>query len=493
MPRTRPDISQVQAITIVAMASLAWAVAKQSDTDGFAFYMLPTRAWELLAGSIVALVALPQMRTSWVREAACWAALAAIGWAVATYDKTTLFPGLSAIPPVLGAAILLGYAPGTRLGALLSLRGPVFIGLISYSLYLWHWPIIVFWRYAQDAALSGWQPAGAIAISLAVAWLSWKFIEQPFRTPAAMAPRRALAFAGAATGAIAAGCLALVSTGGWPGRFDERTVRLAAAAGDVSPMREACITGQAAPSNARCILGADVAPTAMVWGDSHGVELAWALGEVLGRQGQAMIARTHPSCPPALGYADRRDPLCTRFNEDVIGQLERSPDIATVYLAAFWAKETYRDADVDALLGATMARLQQAGKRVVLIGPVPAQPFSVPRRLALQGPVAETTTRAEFNRRTDWFTRHFPRWRQAGVTIVEPADRLFAGDRSIIVAGDRPLYFDSHHLSLSGARYVLAGSDGIGGNDQDGNTDRHYRQRRADGAGAATGRIRGGP
>lgn len=484
---------RTQAVVALAAASLIWAIAKQADTDGFAFYMLPTRAWELLAGAVIALLPPPLWRFSRhmerrrIKDALCWLALAVLAWTVTSYGHSTIFPGLAAVPPVLATAVLISLSPGTRVAALLSMRGPVLLGLISYSLYLWHWPIIVFWQYAQDAMLAGWQSAAAVAVSIAAGWLSWRYIEQPFRSPRAVPAQRLLRLSAAAASVLALACAALMAKGGWPDRFDQRTVQFAAAASDSSPARQFCITDDVEQMDPRCVLGADRPPAALLWGDSHGVELAWVLGEQLAAQGRSIAQRTRASCPPALGYHDPREPGCRQFNEAVVRQIERSSTIDTVYLAGFWASETYRDAALAPMVDRTIKRLNTAGKRVVLIGPVPPQDSPVPRRLALQGEVADTLSRSAFEQRTQWFTRHYARWRNAGVTVVEPAPRLFAGNKSIIVAGGKPLYFDSHHLSLAGARHVLAQPGWHNGNDNHRTPDRHYRQQGAHGAGAPSG------
>ncbi|MCL4671881.1 MAG: acyltransferase [Sphingomonadaceae bacterium] len=475
------------AIVVIAAISLAWAIAKQTDTDGFAFYMLPTRAWELLAGSLIALLPLSRLPHPRIREALCWIALAVLGWTITAYGHDTIFPGLAAVPPVLATAVLICLAAGTRVAALLSMRGPVMLGLISYSLYLWHWPIIVFWQYAQDATLAGWQSGAAVVLSVVAGWLGWRFVEQPFRNPRTFPARRVFRFSAVAAGVLAIVATAMFAKGPWPERFDERTVQFAAGASDSSPARGMCISDQADRPDDDCVLGADRPPSALLWGDSHGVELAWVMGEELGKQGRSIVQRTRASCPPTLGYNDARDPGCREFNEAVMQQIERSKGIETVYLAGFWASETYSKARVDRLIDGTIARLHKAGKRVVLIGPVPPQHSPVPRRLALQGSEAETLDRREFAQHTDWFTRHFAHWRSTGATVLEPDKRLFSGDKSIIVADGKPLYFDSHHLSLAGARYVLAGSDWFSGNEDHHTPDRNSRQQRAHGASAATG------
>lgn len=257
-------------------------------------------------------------------------------------------------------------------------------------------------------------------------------------------------------GALSLAAVLMIMQGGWTSRFPAETVRFAAAVNDISPVRDACITNQIGGDRPECTLGADTPPSAMIWGDSHGVELAWELGQQYETDGRSITQRTRASCAPAIGYDDVRDAGCLKFNQAVWAELADTPSIQTVYLAAFWARDNYRDADAGKLMDDTIGQLQSLGKSVVLIGPVPPQTSDVPRRLALHGVDAQTASRSSFNAQTSWFTRHFAKWRGQGVRIIEPANMLFAGNNSIIVADGQPLYFDSHHLSLAGARRVLA-------------------------------------
>ena len=168
-------------VATLALLSLSLSVFMQRDTSGFAFYLLPTRAWELFAGALLALGCIPAIRQRWKREAIAWGGMAAIMLAVACYDRDTLFPGIAAMAPVLGAAALIHAAPGTRAARLLGCPPLVGVGLISYSLYLWHWPLIVFTEYATDMPLAGYTRIAVIAAALIAALVSWRFVERPFR------------------------------------------------------------------------------------------------------------------------------------------------------------------------------------------------------------------------------------------------------------------------------------------------------------------------
>ena len=450
---------RVKAVVALTIISFVWAVLKQTDSDGFAFYLLPTRAWELFAGSLLAMGVIPAIKHRALAEWLCGAALIAILAATMFYDRQTIFPGVTALVPVIAAVVLIHCAQGTWTGRLLSMKGPVWIGLISYSLYLWHWPIIVFWRYTLDETLTGVHSAVLsavlITVSIVIAWASWKFIEQPFRNKSRIPAKRMWHWSLGGMGILAAVSLALIVQGGWSGRFDSETLKYAQASSDYSPVRDQCVADRVENHPKVCTLGAPATPSSVIWGDSHAVELAWALGKTYGARGESIAQRTRGSCAPVIGYDPGKDARCADFNDRVFAEIAASPHVQTVYLAGYWAQTPYREASIDTLLDRLITQLQAMGKQVVLIGPIPSQTVPAPRLLAIHGRDAPTLPTAEFLQKTDWFTRNFAAWRARGVTIINPIDRLNDDGQTMIVAGGEPLYYDDHHLSLAGARYIL--------------------------------------
>ncbi|BBD97438.1 acyltransferase [Sphingobium amiense] len=443
----------------IALISLTLAILMQRDTSGFTFYLLPTRAWELFAGALLALGAIPAVRVRWLREAIAWGGLAAVAFAVFCYDRTTIFPGITALPPVLGAAAMLYAAPGTSVGRLLSMRLLVGIGLISYSLYLWHWPLIVFTEYVTDLPLSGGTRTSVTAASFVAAILSWRFVERPFRDPARFSAKAIFSFTAAATLLIAAASLALMAQGGWPSRFRPEALRLLAARHDVSPARGQC-HDNSLRGERPCILGARARPDTMLWGDSHGVELSYALSEKLRREGRALVERTTSSCPPVIGY-DATDPRCAAANRAALDAIRADRGIRHVYLAAFWANGRFDDPAFVAKLDRTIVAIRSEGRSVTLIGAVPPQPFDVPRRLAhlaAQGRLSEAlgVERSDVIARTIHLRGAVSRWRARGVHLIDATAILCPRERCDLLEAGRPLYFDSHHLSMTGARRVIA-------------------------------------
>ena len=189
-----------------------------------AFFLLKTRAWELGAGGLLALSpALGRGRAlAWLAEALPVAGLALIARAATTLSHEQPYPGWDALMPVLGAALIV-YRSGrdTLAGRLLAVRPLVFVGRISYSLYLVNWPLIVFWRlYTNGSKLTPTASATLAGVSVALAWASWRWVEQPFRRPAL--PRRAVfTRAAVVAGSVALAAWAVVATDGVVSRIPE--------------------------------------------------------------------------------------------------------------------------------------------------------------------------------------------------------------------------------------------------------------------------------
>ena len=162
----------------------AWSSYVYPDA---AFYLPHTRAWELLIGSLLALTVSnrtqPAPRARWISESLSVAGLLAIVGAAVFYDRATAFPGVAALAPCMGAAAVIWSNTGamTFTGRILAHRVPVWIGLISYSLYLWHWPLLAFARYSSPLPLSTLTATCIVFGTTAIAWLSYRYVETPVR------------------------------------------------------------------------------------------------------------------------------------------------------------------------------------------------------------------------------------------------------------------------------------------------------------------------
>ena len=213
---------------LAALASLALAQWAANAQPTAAFFLLPTRAWELLLGALAALYLLSGrrvLRGPWADMASALGLLLIL-WSTFTFDQRTPFPGIHALVPTAGAALIILFAtPATRTGRLLGTAPLVGIGLVSYSAYLWHQPLVAFARHRSLAEPEPLLLALLATASLPLAWLSWKYVEAPFRDRRRFTRRQIFQFALVGSSAFAVFGLAGHFTEGfrYPYRFQDAT------------------------------------------------------------------------------------------------------------------------------------------------------------------------------------------------------------------------------------------------------------------------------
>lgn len=375
------------AMAAVSFAAAVFAVAHRNGTP--AFYLVPFRAWELLVGSILATGVIRPL-TNWLtRSLVGVAGLVAILLPMATPLIRMPFPGLGALLPVFGSAALIWAGNGGKhvLSPILSSKPVIFVGLISYSLYLWHWPVLAFARYWAIEPLTPLQAVGAVIASFLLATLSWRFVERPFRR-ASVSDRTIWLFSATGSVVLFALSAALVVTHGMPARFPVAVNRLNDAADQTwkCPLPSFVRFGRtlACPINLPSHRAADA--DVILWGDSHAQMYAPALRQALG--GRTGLLVYSYGCAPVLG--DAMTPACgdvQRANYAAI----RASRASTVVLAESW--QQYRDeaarytgvtpAPRDRYkyavqrLRALVAGLRQAGKTVIVVGPIPVPGYDV--------------------------------------------------------------------------------------------------------------------
>ncbi len=234
---------RVAFLWVVAAVSLGYSTWAAFYSPDSAFYLLTSRAWELLAGSLLALQPYPARRR-WMRETMGWVGLGLILLASNRYTSGTPFPGAAAALPVVGAVLIVsaGRHQATVVGRLFSLAPVRFVGRISYSVYLWHWPLIVFTKMGFLAFLprTRFGYAGSIlGLSLVLGAASWRFIEQPFRVgaPGRWSRNRVFGVSLAAMATSAAVAVTFVALSGWKSRFPARAVQVAALTNDPQKAR----------------------------------------------------------------------------------------------------------------------------------------------------------------------------------------------------------------------------------------------------------------
>ncbi len=328
----------------LSLVSLVLSQIEAVSDPETAFYLLPSRAWELGAGALVALAADRLDAPARVATGLSGLGLALIAWSTVSPAVGATFPGLSAVPLIAGAALLIatGGVAGNVATRPLTTRPAVFVGRISYSLYLWHWPLLAFARYRLGADLPLAAGLAAIALAFALATLSWRLVEEPFRH-GPLARRRGPAFALAA-----AGILAFVSIGygmritGGLWRYPPPIAAAVRQATAVQPFMHACNGPQnGLRHNARCNFGPkpyagrfDVA----IVGDSHAnhfVPLAARFTRIHGLAGRQVSAG---GCPMLFGVersGETKIRQCRQHEANIHTFLrDNRPD--TVFVAGRW-------------------------------------------------------------------------------------------------------------------------------------------------------------
>lgn len=466
----------------------------------FAFYLPFTRAWELALGAILSLRVIPPLKNAGVNDRLSMLGAGLILGAAIAFTPETVFPGLAALVPCLGAALVIytGLEKPAQAAQILCWRPLVFTGLISYSLYLWHWPLLAYHRYVSGAEPSALAALLLVAASFALAVLSWKYIEQPFRGSRGILRRGqifALAAAGIALCVLAGGALHV--TQGLPGRFEAVVNTAIAARGQNNPRHGACLLeGRMAnlPPAAPCVFGADGGDdySVVLWGDSQADH--WVPGFEARAQAEGWRGRqiTKAGCAPlkdALRVekkAGARDD-CRAFNAQVLEFIAQEPGVQTVILSARWALYAHdagsTDADVFLIddlsnvlssensqrvlrtrLQQTVAALRDAGKRVVIIGVTPEPGYNVPdclaRGAAFGQAACKVITRGDAARRAEFVDDVLRALgAQPGVDVFFPADEMCDAAICPVEREGVPVYFDGTHITAATARSLapLAG------------------------------------
>jgi peptidoglycan/LPS O-acetylase OafA/YrhL len=436
------------------------------------YYLLPHRAWELLVGALLAGLPLSwQTALPRARNLAGVVGLFAIALPCCLYGKETTFPGIAALPPVLGTALLIwsgnGAAPLPKTGRLLALRPIAFVGLISYSLYLWHWPLFAFAHYWAVKPLGNAERLLLVAISVVLAILCWRYIERPFRNRALLASRRQLLAGGALALVCLASCGAIERYGvlaarRWPSRA-QLFVDTACQDARYNHNLEA----KDVPGNL-VQLGTGARPAEiLVWGDSHAMAILPAIESVCVESGLCARAATHAATPPTPGFLFQRiwgvsAREIDRYSSAVM-RYAQSGAVSAVILVGYWEHYGRTDAAKfgDAIFK-TIDLLQAAGVSVYFMKDVPAFGFDVPRALVRCSAADQDLSQlgmmpADYRVENRFEASILPKLAKRGVHILDPVPVLRARTNSQAIFpfdSGGSFYHDRHHLSTYGAMAI---------------------------------------
>lgn len=382
---------QLMVAALVAVAGISfglsdWGVRSYPQST---FYLLPTRAWEILLGGLICFAPMPRRRSTWLANLLAGLGLAGILLPAWLFNAATPFPGRAALMPCLATAVLI-YANSlttTWVGRLLEIRAVVFVGLISYSLYLWHWPVLSFLRYLRcDEPSSTLVRAGAVALSFVLAVLSWRYVELPFRRKDVLPQAKGLLVAaGAAVSVVLAGALSIVAFHGLPRRFDPQAVSYASAAKEHMSHRRTVTLESLQQGTLPAFGDADGSVACLVWGDSHAMSLIPGIDAACRARGVRGVQVTNHSTAPLLDFFARKrlglNERAPAFNRAVVDYVV-AERIDVVFIVGYWV--SYADQPhFDASLRKTVAELADAGIHVVLVRDVARFPYDPNMKLSM--------------------------------------------------------------------------------------------------------------
>ena len=462
------------AISIVAAfaASLGLSAWAATNSQAAGFFLLPPRAWELLLGSLLVVGLVPQPASRRVRGALAAAGLVAILAGMFVLDTSTPFPGTAALIPCIGTALVIYAGESSSdiaICRLLSWRPLVVVGLMSYSLYLWHWPLLAFARYYYLSALTSQGTLLVMALSVLIAYLVWRFVEQPVRTKAVMPQRRRLAIVFAATSAA---LLVFAADGNHTDGFGQRFERVPIidydslvaevgrdwTAGCFLPAsRTAAWNEGACTFVPRAAHDSGSSRRLFLIGDSFAAEFSsWVRENFPG----TVVELTSAACPPLFDFVhDVRPRWCSAINSMRENAL-RDGHFTDVFLAAWWGQTV--NTSTMAALERTVHQVLDAGvAHVVVLGVAPHfadSPVDIlNRERAFGRPGGDTMT----------VTTKYPEIRAAldrlsrlrGVIVVNADERLCRAGSCSFMREGKLLYTDAAaHLTREGVDVVMAQS-----------------------------------
>ena len=448
----------------VALLSLALSIWMSEVYPTPAFYLAPTRAFELLTGALLAWYSgLLGHLGDRVRDGVSLLGLLLIGFSISLIESSVAFPGGIALIPCVGAAFVIasGLDRPSLGGRLISSAPFVLVGDISYSLYLWHWPLLALGQNWTLGNLGPVAEATIVLLSIVISYASWRWIELPCIRGL---PRLKVITVGfAATAAVSAISITIFVLHGLPQRFNPLSQALFASSEDYNQKRSRCHSGGREPIayDNNCVFGSPgVAPSTAVWADSHGAELVVALGERAALIRDAVIEITASACPPVLDYEDRSAPNCARHNSETARRLASDSRIkSVVMLVNFSAYPNARDAEFEQGLEFAVGALTSAGKHVTIFEPIPVFGTDPPDALgwiAARGgePSAWGLPLTTYFEKNEVFLAIVSRVAKAtGATVIPTADLLCRHRLCAAYAeGEGVLYFNGTHLSITGAR-----------------------------------------
>jgi peptidoglycan/LPS O-acetylase OafA/YrhL len=476
-------------VSVMLLSSLAISVWQTAIKPETAFFLLHTRAWEMLAGSLAALwtyrVLPPVLKgREWVLEALGFFMISA----AAMTANPAHWPGAAAMLPVLGTILVLVAQRQTSVMT----ATPVLqrLGNWSYSIYLWHWPVVVALVYL------GWQDEvgpvmAGLVVSVFLGWVSYRWVEPLGRIGQHWTTAKALLVFILAVSILGGAGLAVRLLNGVPGRLSPQVEVIAAAANDINPLRDKSHTLGGTEFKSHVYGGENV--KAIVWGDSHASNIVTAVLAAQSNPQDGVLGMSYTSCPTLFGVQqERKDLHCAEFNEWALAKIEKLPVTVPVIIVNRSSAYLYGNLFNSSKLKPSIyfnnkfeenknnlnfleeysieyiksiCRISK-NRTVYLMSPIPEMPSDVPRLMARN---------KFFNKSNEIYVDvHSYKSRNNVVMglqdlaatkcnskILSPFDYMCKDGKCRAHIGDVPLYYDDNHMSYSGSMSLLGLFDKI--------------------------------
>jgi peptidoglycan/LPS O-acetylase OafA/YrhL len=489
-------------VAVIALLSLALTIDQVARRPSFVFFQLAPRAWELLAGALVALYvrrpAIPRL-TRATREWGSAVALVLVLASFFVFDETPSAWALNNLVPVIGVCLLLALGlDRTMVGCVLSHKALVFIGLISYSAYLWHQPLFAYVRYVGPVYDTDWMWIGLVGLSLAMGYASYRYIEQPFRRPGFLSSGGVLTCASVALILVVVVSTWVIQMKGFPARLPsgiewrslgEKIEKI----GDVCTMQpvagyagvEACRFGQK-----------DGKRVVALYGDSHAQAIQYELNPQFLAKGLAGVWVKANSCHIVPAIVESGDasqiPVCRSAFHEMRRYFREQVD--AVVIVSRWTMRLFPivgsidklgfdngEGGVEHIRYRTYAAVDDAGKvnmggdakrlaltefltamdsitkPVVLVYPIPELGWDIAKvnfhaRIMLD---ELYTSKELYEDRNKFVIDVFDRFEAKNIVKLQVTDLFCDASRCYGQRNKIPLYYDDDHLSADGARVLV--------------------------------------
>jgi peptidoglycan/LPS O-acetylase OafA/YrhL len=451
------------------LASFALSIwLMNSERSANAFFMSPPRAWEFLIGGLVALPGFPVLRHALAQQIARGVALVLIAIPIFSLRQGPGFPGFNALAPCIGAAMFIWSGigvPTLKRRAYEPLTVVRFFGQISYSLYLWHWPLFTFARFSKSSlVLDPFDKVALFALTVLISYLSWRFVEQPFRERA-LAPTRRAAFqvAGLASAVLLAGSAFGMVLSRTPSDIDRAALQLESYnAYHYQPLYRSgnCFAPDSGVFGDSCLGLAAGKTNWLLWGDSLAAHYFYGLRKAADTQAVNILQATQAACMPTLNAAAQVNASCRGFAAQMeVFFRDRKPDL--VVMSADWL-EYARPPRFDGMIAdlrQTISKLNELGMAVVLLGPAVQFRARLPSML-LRAHLRQIEARPDDFLLPDIFSLDqmmktaLPA--QAKFSYISVVDVVCpARQCPLTVESGIPLSWDHAHLTAEGSSYVM--------------------------------------